>query len=116
MSHFNWTKKQHNTFQKYFETLYKDPLTGAKKWVIIPRNENIDAPRAQSRVEFYGPDDDGPFGTEIELIHHLPHLTFTETCPVCTHKMTFVAPVGVEFVNCTKCGKEIEVPSTFKSN
>lgn len=46
----------------------------------------------------------------------IPHLTFPAVCPICTHKMQIACPVGTKTVPCTKCGKEIKVPKTFKEN
>jgi hypothetical protein len=116
MNTFNWQKKQHMSFTGSFETLYKDDATGAKKWVITRRSEFMSESTAEPREEFYGPKDEGPFKTEQDLIEFLPHQVFNATCEVCTHRMTIVCPTGIKTVNCTNCGKEIQVPKTIKEN
>jgi len=108
---FNWQQKQRNIFTTAFEVLFKDQLTGAKKWVITNRSKITMEPTGKSRSEFYGPNDEGPFKTEADLIKFLPHQTFSAECPICTHKMQIVCLVGTKTVNCTKCKKEIEVPT-----
>jgi len=52
----------------------------------------------------------------MEMTDPIPTQTFPAVCPICTHRMQIVCPVGTKTVDCTNCGKEIEVPKTFKEN
>jgi transcription elongation factor Elf1 len=53
---------------------------------------------------------------DTDITEHLPHQTFPAECPICGHRMQIVCLVGTKVVPCSNCGKEIEVPKTFKEN
>lgn len=112
---FQWEQACRNAFETHFEILYKNPESGCKKWVRVNRCQTSGAPGASSE-QLFGPNDEGPFKSETDLLQFLPHLTFPAECHVCAHKMQFVVPVGVAQVACTKCHAIIEVPKTFKEN